>query len=594
MAEKVKFKQERWSLEDLFPGLGTPEIEAALDSMDESITRFEKLRADLDEGLDEERFLSILQMYELIERQISRLHGFASLKFSEDTQDQAAQTLRGRIQQKAAEMDNRTMFFKLWWKGLEQPAAERLLQVSDDYRYWLESLRLQKPYTLTEPEEKVINLKDVNGSNALVNLYATITNRYSFKLKVDGEFQELTREELQVNYRSPDPGLRAGAYQELYRVYGEDAPVLGQIYQYLVHDWRSEGVDMRGYASPIAIRNLANDVPDEVIDTMLAACRENAHLFHRFFALKARLLGVERLRRYDLYAPVVEADKRYPYGDAVTMVLESFDSFDPRLAGLARKIFDSRHIDSEVRKGKRSGAFCATIGPDLTPWVLQSYVGQARNITTMAHELGHAVHSLLADKHSALTQHASLPLAETASTFGEMLLIDRLLEVEDDAEVRRDILFQQMDDAYATIMRQAYFALFEREAHEQIHAGAEVDTLHEIYQANLQEQFGESLELSDDFRFEWTAIPHFYHTPFYVYAYSFGQLLVLALYQQYLQDGAAFKPRYFDILEAGGSASPEMVLKRAGIDIYAKTFWQGGFDVIAENLKQLEALKIED
>lgn len=594
MAEKVKFKQERWSLEDLFPGLGTPEIEAALDSMDESITRFEKLRADLDEGLDEERFLSILQMYELIERQISRLHGFASLKFSEDTQDQAAQTLRGRIQQKAAEMDNRTMFFKLWWKGLEQPAAERLLQVSDDYRYWLESLRLQKPYTLTEPEEKVINLKDVNGSNALVNLYATITNRYGFKLMVDGEFKELTREELQVNYRSPDPGLRAGAYQELYRVYGEDAPVLGQIYQYLVHDWRSEGVDMRGYASPIAIRNLANDVPDEVIDTMLAACRENAHLFHRFFALKARLLGVERLRRYDLYAPVVEADKRYPYGDAVTMVLESFDSFDPRLAGLARKIFDSRHIDSEVRKGKRSGAFCATIGPDLTPWVLQSYVGQARNITTMAHELGHAVHSLLADKHSALTQHASLPLAETASTFGEMLLIDRLLEVEDDAEVRRDILFQQMDDAYATIMRQAYFALFEREAHEQIHAGAEVDTLHEIYQANLQEQFGESLELSDDFRFEWTAIPHFYHTPFYVYAYSFGQLLVLALYQQYLQDGAAFKPRYFDILEAGGSASPEMVLKRAGIDIYAKTFWQGGFDVIAENLKQLEALKIED
>jgi oligoendopeptidase F len=265
---------------------------------------------------------------------------------------------------------------------------------------------------------------------------------------------------------------------------------------------------------------------------------------------------VDKLRRYDLYAPVVEADKRYPYSDAVEMVLESFDRFEPRMAELAHLVFESHHIDSEVREGKRGGAFCATLGPDLTPWVLQSYVGQARNIATLAHELGHAVHSLLANKHSALTQHASLPLAETASTFGEMLLVDHLLEGEDDEAVRRDILFKQMDDAYATIMRQAYFALFEREAHESIRKGAEVDTLHDIYLSNLKEQFGDSLDLSGDFNFEWTAIPHFYHTPFYVYAYSFGQLLVLSLYRQYLQEGDAFKPRYFAILEAGGSDSP--------------------------------------
>jgi oligoendopeptidase F len=290
----------------------------------------------------------------------------------------------------------------------------------------------------------------------------------------------MTREELSANYYSPDPDLRANAYQELYRVYAEDAPILGQIYQYLVHDWRSEGVDLRGYASPIAIRNLANDIADEVVETMLGVCRENAGLFHRFFKLKAGLLGVDRLRRYDLYAPVVEADKRYDFGDAVEMVLESFDRFEPRMASLAREVFDSHHIDSEVRPGKRGGAFCATIGPDLTPWVLQSYVGRARNIATMAHELGHAVHSLMANQHTALTQSASLPLAETASTFGEMLLTDRLLEDEEDEAVRRDILFKQMDDAYATIMRQAYFALFEREAHKRIHEGVEVDALHEV------------------------------------------------------------------------------------------------------------------
>jgi oligoendopeptidase F len=588
----VAYEQERWSLDDLFPGLGAPEIDQALAEMDTAIAQFEGLRSDLDPAMDEERFLSLLQMYELIVRQINRLYGFASLKFSEDTQDQAAQTMRGRMQQQAAEMDNRTMFFKLWWKGLEDDAAVRLLDASEDYRYWLESLRLEKPYTLSEPEEKVVNLKNVNGSSALVNLYSTITNRYTFKLVVEGEEKEMTREELNVFYRSPDPDLRAGAYQELYRVYEQDAPILGQVYQYLVRDWRSEGIELRGYASPIAIRNLANDIPDEVVETMLTACRENAGLFHRFFGLKAKLIGVDQLRRYDLYAPVVEADKRYPYADAVDMVLESFDDFDARLADLARVVFESNHIDSEVRKGKRGGAFCATLGPDLTPWVLQTYVGQARNIATMAHELGHAVHSLLANKHTALTQGASLPLAETASTFGEMLLIDRLLADEKDEAVRRDILFNQMDDAYATIMRQAYFAMFERVAHEEIHKGAEVDAMHEVYLQNLKEQFGDSLALSDDFKFEWTAIPHFYHTPFYVYAYSFGQLLVLSLYKQYLEEGEAFKPRYFEILEAGGSASPEAVLTKAGIDMHDPAFWQGGFDVLGEKLDQLEAMEV--
>jgi oligoendopeptidase F len=586
----VAYELERWSLDELFPGLGAPEIDQAIDEMEGSIARFEELRADLDLAMEDEQFFSLLQMYELIIRQINRLYGFASLKFSEDTQNQAAQALRGRIQQKAAEMDNRTMFFKLWWKGLDDEDAERLLGASADYRYWLESLRLQKPYTLSEPEEVVINLKDVNGAAALVNLYSTITNRYNFRLEVDGEMKEMTREELSAHYFSPDPDLRERAYKELYRVYEVDAPILGQIYQYLVRDWRSEGVDLRGYSSPIAIRNLANDVPDDVVETMLGVCEENAGLFHRFFALKAKLIGVERLRRYDLYAPVVEADKRYPYADAATMVLESFERFEPRMAELAQRVFDSHHIDSEVRTGKRGGAFCATIGPDLTPWVQQSYVGQARNIATLAHELGHAVHSLLADKHTALTQSASLPLAETASTFGEMLLVDRLLEDETDEAVRRDILFKQMDDAYATIMRQAYFALFEREAHDRIREGAEVDELHEIYWKNLKGQFGDSVDLSKDFGFEWTAIPHFYHTPFYVYAYSFGQLLVLSLYQQYLQDGDAFKPRYFAILEAGGSASPEAVLTNAGIDMSDRGFWQGGFNVIAEKLGQLEAL----
>lgn len=590
---EAHFEQKRWDLSDLFAGLDAPEIGDSLEELDEQVSHFETYRSSLSEDLGEERMLEILQSYEGIARRLSRLGGYASLRFSEDTQDQKAQTFRAQMQKRYAEVDNRTMFFKLWWKGISDEQAERLLAISGDYHYWLRALRLQKPYTLSEPEEKIINIKDVNGPSAMVNLYTTITNRYEFELEIDGEVKELNREELTSYYRSPNPDLRAGAYQELYRVYAQDAPILGMIYQYIARDWRSESVDLRGYASPISVRNLANDIPDEVVDTLLDVARDNASIFHRFFALKARWLGVDRIRRYDLYAPVAKTEKTYSYPDAVEMVLDSYNKFDARLANLARRVFDEDHYDGEVRKGKRSGAFCSTVEPALTPWILQSYDGKPRNVMTMAHELGHAVHSLLADEHTALTQQASLPLAETASTFGEMLTVDYLLEREQDEGVRRDILFHQMDDAYATIMRQAYFAMFEREAHRAIAEGVAVDDMHELYLNNLKDQFGASLEMSDDFKYEWVAIPHFYFAPFYVYAYAFGQLLVLSLYQQYQEEGEAFKPRYFEILSAGGSASPNEILTRAGIDMTSASFWQGGFSVIEEKLEALEEIEIE-
>jgi oligoendopeptidase F len=589
----AEYQQKRWDLTELFPGLETPEISSSIQKLGDQVTQFEAYRSQLSEDMDEKLLLEILQSYEGIIRRLNRLGGYASLKFSEDTQDQKAQTFRAQMQKQSAEVDNRTMFFKLWWKALDDKTAERLLEAAGDYRYWLEALRLQKPYTLSEPEEKIINIKDVNGPSALVNLYSTITNRYSFELDVESEQKELNREELSSYFRSPDPTLRAGAYQELYRVYAADAPILGMIYQYIARDWRSESLELRGYSTPIAVRNLANDIPNEVVETLLEVARENAPVFHRFFELKARWLGMERIRRYDLYAPLAKTEKTYEYGDAVGMVLDSFNRFDDRIADLARKVFDEHHIDSEVRKGKRSGAFCSTVEPTLTPWVLQTYEGKPRSVMTMAHELGHAVHSLLADEHTALTQHASLPLAETASTFSEMLTVDYLLERETDDSVRRDILFHQMDDAYATIMRQAYFAMFERDAHQAIAEGVAVDDMHELYLNNLKDQFGESLDLSEDFKYEWVAIPHFYFAPFYVYAYSFGQLLVLSLYQQYQEEGEAFKSRYFEILSAGGSASPNEILTGAGIDMSKDSFWQGGFDVIEDKLEALEQIKID-
>jgi oligoendopeptidase F len=590
---KVTYQQTRWSLADLMPSGDSKAIDAEFDQLQKKVAGFaETNRPLLSENLSSETLLDIIHQIEEINRQAYHLYGYASLSFSADTQDQIAQTLLARVQQFMAEMQNQVLFFELWWKQLDDAQAARLMAGSGDYRYWLEEMRHFKKYTLSEPEEKIINTKDVTGSSAINRLYDSITNRYTYKLAVDGKKQELTRGELMVYVRQDDPDLRASAYQELYRVYGSDAPILGQIYQSLVRDWSNENVQLRGFTSPISVRNLANDIPDEVVDTLLEVCQRNSPVFQRYFRLKARWLGLKRLRRYDVYAPVAKSDKKYAFTDAARMVFGSFNEFDPEFAALAERVLDKNHLDSEVRKGKRGGAFCSTVDPKITPWVLLNYQGRADDVATMAHELGHAIHSMLASDHSLFTAHASLPLAETASTFGEMMLVDRLLREETDENVRRDILFRQVDDAYATIQRQAFFALFERQAHQMVNQNASVDELAETYLANLHTQFGDAVEVSDEFRWEWVSIPHIFGTPFYVYAYAFGQLLVLSLYQQYQKEGETFKPRYRKILATGGSKAPTQVLAEAGIDVRDPAFWQGGFDVIANLVAQLEALPI--
>jgi oligoendopeptidase F len=588
----MTYKQSPWSLSDLFPSQDSPEMKAAFDEIDTKVVEFEAMRPRLSADMSAQAFLEAIQLLEAISRLASRIADFAELGFSANTQDQTVQAFLSDVESRMAVITNRILFFSLWWKGLEGSNAARLMAASGDYRYWLEEMRHFKPYTLTEPEEKIINIKDVTGSQAIINLYNSITNRYVFHLTVDGEVKELTRGELMVYVRSHDPTLRAAAYQEMYRVYGQDAAILGQMYQTLARDWHNENLDLRHYASPLAVRNLSNDIPDDVVDTLLKVCQDNFTVFQRFFKLKARWLGMERIRRYDIYAPVVKTDKKYEFDQAAAVIFDAFQLFDPKLADLARRVLDQDHLDSEVRRGKMTGAFCATVAPDVTPWVLVNFQGKPDDVAAMAHELGHAIHSQLASDHSLFTFHASLPLAETASTFGEMMLLDRLLVTEKDPSVRQSLLFRQVDDAFATVMRQAQFALFERQAHDLIHKGTTVDELSDAYFENLRVQFGDALEISDEFRWEWVSVPHIYQTPFYVYAYAFGQLLVLSLYQQYKAEGEPFKPRYLRLLSAGGSLSPERILSEAGIDMHSERFWQGGFDVIRGLVDQLADIPV--
>lgn len=585
----IDFKPTRWSLEDLIADPVEHSLDSLLDELDKKATAFESKRDSLSEAMEPAEFHSIIRDYEALLTLAYRAHAYTHLFLFADLKNPTAHNLRDRVDQVLTGIDNRTLFFTLWLKGLSPEAAARLAP-EGDYRYYLQNLLKYKPYTLKESEEQIINLKDTNGIMAIVRLFDMITSGFTFTIEVDGEKKTLTRDQVTALYRHPSPEMRAAAYQELFRVYEENSTVLAQIYNHRVRDWYSENITLRSYPAPISTRNLDNDIPDRVVDVLLDVCRSNNDLFQRYFKLKADWLGVDKLRRYDIYAPLTSSDKTFDYAESIDLIMDSFRRFSPDVADMAMQVFSNNHIDAEVRPGKRSGAFCYSVLPGMTPWVHVNYTGKARDVATLAHELGHAIHGIISGDHSLLTHHPSLPLAETASVFSEMLLTERLLAVETDPAVRRDILANAVDDAYATVQRQSYFTLFERQAHQKIMDGKMVHELCEAYLDNLREQFGDAVDVSDDFKWEWVSIPHFYHTPFYTYAYSFGQLLVLSIYQQYRQEGEPFIPRYKKLLAYGGSEEPAKVLREAGFDIASPAFWQGGYDVLRGMIDELEQI----
>jgi oligoendopeptidase F len=585
------FKLDKWNLSELVTDPYSPSFKNRLQEIESKVKEFEKNKKNLSSNISEKKFVSMLHALEEISEKLGIVSGYASLEYSSDTQSDKTTSLLTKMRQFGAEIDNRTLFFDQWWKKqLDEKNARRLMQHTGELYEFLKQKRTLARYSLSEPEEKIINTLDVTGHSALVKLYDKITNAFQFTIKVDGKTRTYTREEITQLVRNPKAKTREIAYKSLLSQFEKNKGVLGEIYQNIVLNWKDECIQIRGYASPISVRNIGNDVDDKTVKSLISVCRSNADVFRRFFELKGRILKVKKLRRYDLYAPIQKKEeKKYTYDKAVKTVLQTLDSFSPTLGEFAKRVFTEDHVDSQIRIGKRSGAFCSTIAPKITPFVLLNFKGRTNDVFTMAHELGHAIHSIAASDKSIFIQEAPLPLAETASTFSEMLLFDRILNQVSDEE-KQAILVEHIDDLYATVGRQSYFTVFEINAHQKIGDSATVQDISEEYMKTLKEQFGTSLSISPDFAVEWTCIPHFFHSPFYCYSYSFGNLLSLSLFQRYRKEGQSFASTYVKILAAGGAQKPEELLKEYDIDISSEKFWQEGFDYIKNQTKRLEGL----
>ncbi len=572
----------QWNLSDIYP---SAKEETLIEEYKKKVQDFKKYRSELNPKLTPARFMEIFLAAEEIYDISARLGAYAELRFSENTTDSKRIAHESKINELVTDAGNDMLFFMVWFKELSDEQAKPFVLNAGKHRFSLERARIARKYTLSEKEEKIIMLKDLTGESALSSLYDQIHNKFLFEWKPG---KKITQEELMRYVRSPKAAERKKAYTLVLSRYKEEQ-VLGELYKYLATSWRNEYLKLRNYPNVVSPRNLSNLIPDSTIDVMMGVVRKNVTLFQDYFRLKAKLLGMRKLNRFDLYTPYSTKERSYSYDAARDMVLENFGSFSPDMKKMAESIFKANHVHSEILPGKRSGAFCYSILPNIMPYIMVNHADRLEDVFTLMHEVGHGIHSIAAREQTSYTFHAPLPLAETASVFSEMILTQNLLK-NLPSEEKIHILLRTIDGQYATIMRQIYFVIFEKEAYTLIEKGATVDELDQRYYQLLKEMFGNSMDIPDLFMHEWKYIPHIYHTPFYCYAYAFGNLLVLALYQKYLEEGKSFIPKYLKLLSHGGGKMPKDILLELGIDMDDPAFWQSGFELIKQEVAQLKAL----
>ena len=578
-----------WDLEPLVHGEGAQGVERLLAEADERAARVAEGHAGRVAEIDGAGLAAVMSELQAIHDLVGRAGNYASLRFAVDTVDPANGALVARVQERATAIETKLLFFDLEWAALDDDRADELLAADglDTSRHYLRTLRRYRPHLLTEPEEKIAAEKAQTGRDAWTRLFSELTS--AIRVELPDEPEPVMTEVALSRLLSPDREVRATAAQAVTAALGPGLRTRAYVFNTLLQDKAVED-RLRKYPSWLASRNLANEASDASVQALVDAVKANYDLPRRWYRLKARLLGLDRLADYDRMAAVGGEEVQVGWEEATELVLSSFTDFSPRLGEAAQEFFDGRYIDAPVREGKRGGAFCAYTVPSAHPYLMLNYTSRRRDVLTLAHELGHGLHAALARPRGPLEQHTPLTLAETASVFGETLVFRRLLDAAQTPASRLSLLAENIEGSIATVFRQTAMNQFEAAVHTARRGEGElsVERIGDLWEASQAELLGDAVEITEGYRSWWSYVPHFISTPGYVYAYAYGQLLALSVYGRYLAEGEAFVPRYLELLAAGGSRSPEELASIAGLDLADPEFWNDGLALVRGQLGEAE------
>jgi oligoendopeptidase F len=521
---------------------------------------------------------------------------YAGLLHAADSRPPAHGALVAMTQERGSAIRNQLVFFDLEWIAVDEDAARRIIDAPEcaRYRHFLAALRRYRPHTLSEPEEKLLEETANTGRRAFQRLFDEVLSAMTFSLDVDGTPQTLNESGVLALLHDARRDVRQRAARALTDGLREHSLLLTFVFNVSVQD-HAQTDRLRRYADPMAARHLANEIDAATVDALLAACEANADIVVDYYHLKRRILGLDALYDYDRYAPIAGAAERLSWPVARDLVLDAYGDFSPRLREIAAQFFAGRWIDAEVREGKRGGAFSAGTVPSAHPFILLSYLGHPRDVQTLAHELGHGVHQYLSRERGHLQADTALTMAETASVFGELLVFERLRRQPAAPRAHLALLCGFIEEAFGTVFRQVALTRFEQQLHTARRRDGELsrERIGDLWQEVNAALYRDSVVLTDDYRWWWAYIPHFIHSPFYCYAYGFGELLVLALHELYRERGAPFVPQYLDLLAAGGSDTPAALLARLGIDIQQASFWQRGLGALRRLVDEARQLSDE-
>jgi oligoendopeptidase F len=592
MAEAVKTtgaEDVRWNLADLFASADDPKLEATLNRELEHARAFEKRYKGKIAALDPKAFAAMMDELAEYEESASKPEVYAYMLHSQDTQDHAAGRLLARVREAGAERGSHMVFFALELAQLTDEQASALYADAGAarYRHTVEEARKFRPHQLSEPEERVLTDFSPVGNASWTRLFEELCAR----IRVDVDGTQLALDEALNLLREGDRNVRRQASGAVTEALRSDIKTRAYIFNVILQD---KAIDdrLRRFPSWISARNLANETSDEAVQALVDAVTGRYDICIRFYRVKRKLLGAGDLHEWDRYAPISEVQRDLTWDEAKDLVVGSYNRFSPRAGKLVDEFFDRSWIDAPVIKGKSGGAYCMPVTPHHHPYVLMNFTGKLRDALTLAHELGHGLHDRLASNQHVFDYHPPLTLAETASVFGEALTFDRIMSEEKDPKVRLAMLCNQCEDAFSTVFRQVAFNRYEDAAHTLRRTEGELsdEQLGDIFQEKLQAMFGDALTLTDEHRVWWSYVGHFLHTPGYVYAYAFGNLLALSVYHRYLERGKDFVNDYLDFLAAGGSTRPDELVKRIGMDITNPGFWDAGLQILDGMVSEVERL----